>query len=202
MKASDINLARDIQFNFDQGLTTFGDMRLLLFDAGAIGLLRQSIIEEMGEEKAHKVFFKFGFLHGYSDFMQTKLNHAFETEMDLLASGPVIHTWEGLVHAAPTKINFDRATGEFEFTGIWSNSYEAEQYLCYNKAGREPVCWTLAGYASGWCTGFWGSPILAMEPTCVGKGDPHCGWDLRPPEKHGPAGEPYAKLIREMLGGV
>ncbi len=202
MKATDFNLERDIKYDLSQGLTTFGSLRLLIFEAGSIGLLRQTLLEELGPEKARELFFKFGFQHGYSDIMQMKMNYTFDSEIDLLASGPVIHTWEGLVQATPTKIEIDRTTGKFDFTGVWTNSYEAEQYLCYNEHSHEPVCWSLTGYASGWCTGFWGSPILALEPTCVGKGDAHCGWDLRPPEAHGAAGEPFAKLISKILGGV
>ncbi len=56
-----------------------------------------------------------------------KTNYEFDSEMDLLASGPVIHTWEGIVHAQPKEIKFDPDTREFFFTGVWSNSYEAEQ---------------------------------------------------------------------------
>lgn len=202
MKASDFNLARDISFDLSTGLTTFGSMRLLIFEAGSIGLLRQTLLKELGLEKAREIFFKFGFQNGYADFMQMKLGYSFDSEIDLLASGPVIHTWEGIVQATPSRIEMDRGTGHFDFTGVWKNSYEAEQFLCFNEVCDSPVCWSLTGYASGWCTGFWGSPLLAMEPLCVGKGDDHCEWDIRPPERHGEAGGPFAKLIAEMLGGA
>ncbi len=191
MKATDFDLSKHINFSPETGITTFKDSRLVIFDANAVGLLRQSLVEELGVEKARKIFLEFGYQNGYADFMQMKINYEFDTEMDLLASGPVIHTWEGIVQATPTENRYDRDTGEFFFTGVWSNSYEAEQYLSYNVEADEPVCWSLMGYASGWATAFFGSPLITIEPVCVGKGDDHCEWKIQPPEVWGDEAKPY-----------
>ncbi len=106
MKVADLNLSRDLSFDFAAGLVTFKNTRIVMFDADAVGLLRQSILEQVGLDGARRVFFRFGYQHGVADFMQTKLSYNFDTEMDLLASGPVIHTWEGIVKAEPTEISF------------------------------------------------------------------------------------------------
>ena len=169
-----------------------------MFDTEAIGLLRKMVIDEMGMEKAREIFLRFGYQNGYSDFMQMKINYDFETEMDLLASGPVIHTWEGIVNATPKEIRYNRDKGEFYFTGIWTNSYEAEQHLSYMGQHNEPVCWTLMGYASGWSTAFFGKKIIAIEPVCVGKGDDHCEWELKPEEEWGEEAEPYIKALKRF----
>lgn len=199
MKATDFNLSQDIKFNVQTGITTFLETRLVIFDANAIGLLRQELIDTLGWVKAREIFLRFGFQNGYADFMQMKLNFKFDSEMDLLASGPVIHTWEGIVQATPREIHFDRQTGEFYFTGIWLNSYEAEQHLSYNDAGHEPVCWSLMGYASGWCSAFFGSPLIAIEPVCMGKGDDHCEWKIQTPDAWGDEAKPYRKALAEFM---
>lgn len=191
-----------MKFDMEKGVTTFKDSRLVIFDANAIGLLRQSLIKELGKEKAREFFLRFGFQNGYSDFLQMKLNFDFDSEMDLLASGPVIHTWEGIVHAAPLEIKFDRETGEFFFTGKWSNSYESEQHLSNNEEDNEPVCWTLMGYASGWCTAFFGKPLLAIEPVCVGKGDDHCEWKIMPTGEWGEEAKPYLDALGDLYEKV
>ena len=164
MKALDFNLPSEIKFDFDEGLTTFGDSRLLIFDAGSIGLLRQTILELVGMEKAQDVLFRFGFKERIRRSPAAEALHEFDSEMDLLASGPVIHTWEGIVSATPSAISFDRASGDFAFTGIWRNSYEAEQYLSFNDMAAEAVCWSLTD-ASGWCTAFWASPFSRSSPS-------------------------------------
>lgn len=198
MKATDFDLSKGLKFDITKGYTTFESSRLIIIDANAMGLLKKSIIDEIGWAKARKMFLKFGFQNGYSDFMQMKLSFKFDTEMDLLASGPVIHTWEGIVHAVPKELKIDRKTGQFYFTGIWENSYEAEQYLSYNKPAKEPVCWSLMGYASGWSSAFWGSLLIAIEPVCAGKGDDHCEWKIMPPADWGKEGEEYLKIYQEI----
>jgi hypothetical protein len=199
MKAMDFDLSRDLKYNLETGITSFRDNRLVIFDANAIGLLRQKLRELLGVSKARNLFLAFGYQNGYADFMQMKMNYQFDTEMDLLASGPVIHTWEGVVQATPKEIRINRATGEFYFTGFWKNSYEAEQHLCFNQPDTEPVCWSVMGYATGWCTAFWGSPVVAIEPVCVGKGDDHCEWIIQPPAAWGDKAAPYVEAYKEFF---
>jgi hypothetical protein len=196
MKATDFNLSKEIKFSLETGITTFRDSRLVLFDANAIGLLRQNLIDELGMGKARSFFLKFGFQNGYADFMQMKISYEFDSEIDLLASDPVIHTYEGIVQATPKELRFNRETGEFFFTGVWSNSYEAEQHLSYNHKSTEPVCWSLMGYASGWCTAFFGKLIIGIEPICVGMGDPHCEWLLKPLAEWGEEVKPYYEAYK------
>jgi hypothetical protein len=201
MTATDFNLSKDIQFSPDTGITTFRDSRLVLFDANAVGLLRQQMVESMRLQKARELFLRFGYQNGFADFLQMKLNYSFNSEMDLLASGPVLHTWEGIVKATPNRIEFDRAKGTFLFGGVWLNSYEAEQYLSFNEQSDEPVCWSLMGYASGWCTAFFGAPLVAYETMCMGKGDDHCEWIIQPPGKHGPEAAPIVAALKPLQGG-
>ncbi len=201
MRALDFNLPAGIKFDFQTGVTSFQRSRLLIFDADAIGLLRQELIHELGLEKARAFFLRFGYQNGYADFMQMKVNYTFENEMELLASGPVIHTWEGIVQATPREIRFDRQTGDFYFTGVWTNSYEADQHLCFNHTATEPVCWSLMGYASGWCTAFFGSPVLAIEPVCRGKGDDCCEWEIQPPSAWGAKAQPYLEALKRFYQG-
>ncbi len=201
MKALDFNLKNDLIFDLDNGQTSFKDSRLVIFDANAIGLLRQNLIEEIGFEKAKAFFLKFGYQNGYADFMQMKINYSFETEMELLASGPVMHTWEGIVSAKPMEIRFDREKDELFFTGKWINSYEAEQHLCFNEIADEPICWSLMGYATGWGTAFFGKLVVAIEPACRGKGDSHCEWKLQRPKAWGEIAEPYVKIYNELIAG-
>ena len=203
MKAKEFDLSKEIIFEPDKGLTTFRNSRLVIFDVNAIGLLRQHLIEKLGKAQARDFFLQFGYQHGFGDFMQMKQNYKFDNEMDLQASGPVIHSWEGLVQATPRRISFNRNSGDFYFTGVWNNSWEAEQHLSFMDPevqvfDEEPVCWTLMGYASGWCTAFFGRPLLAIEPICVGCGDGICEWLIKPPRDWGEEARPYIAALRDL----
>ena len=54
MKATDFDLSRELVFDPSSGLTRFRENRVVLFDAGAIGLLRQGLLEELGADSARK----------------------------------------------------------------------------------------------------------------------------------------------------
>jgi hypothetical protein len=199
MKALDFNLSEQIKFDFDKGITSFQSERIVITSANSYGLLRQELIEIVGLEKAREIFLCYGFQNGYSDFMDMKLGYEFDTEMELLSAGPVIHTWQGIVKAKPTEIRFNRKTGEFFFSGIWENSFEAEQHLLFNEVSEEPVCWSLMGYASGWSTAFFGDLLIAIEPFCRGKGDKECGWLIMPPSVWGSKADMYMKAYQKFL---
>lgn len=200
MKATDFDMRKDLQLDPSSGLALFRNSRLVLMDASALGLLRQNLVEALGPQEARAFFLRFGYTHGYNDFQEMKKKYTFDSEMELLASGPVIHSWEGIVSARPTEIRFDRASGDFYFTGNWINSYEAEQFLCFNPPATEPACWSLMGYASGWSTAFFDKPLLAIEPKCAGKGDPHCQWLIQPPSAWGDEAKPYLDALKPLMG--
>ena len=202
MKASEFDLRRDLRLDPHTGITTFRHNRVMIFDANVFGLVRQELIEEIGTARAKDFFLRLGFQLGYSDFLQMKMLYRFDTEMDLLAAGMVIHAWQGLVQATPREIRFDRETGDFLSTGVWNNSFEAQQHLCFNPPAKSPVCWTMMGYASGWCTAFFGNLLLAIEPVCVGQGADHCEWRVMIPARWGRTADGYSKVYRDLLYGA
>lgn len=199
MKAIDFNLPKEINFSFEDGEVTFKNNRLILFDVNAIGLLRHHVIERLGMHEARKLFLKFGYINGYSDYMQLKSSYKFDNELELISAGPVIHSWEGVVKAMPNELRFDRSTGEFYFSGVWVNAYEAEQHLTFYEFSKEPVCWSLMGYSAGYSSAFFGSKLISIEPLCVGKGDDHCEWLIQPPDAWDyKVAKPYIEALQEF----
>ncbi len=198
MKALDFNLPKEIKFDYQKGITSFKESRVLIFDANYFGLLRQKLVESLGREKAREFIFKIDFQNAYEEFLNMKQNYTFDNEMELLASGPTIHTWRGIVQATPKEIKFDRSTGNFFFSGIWKNSWEAEQYLMYNEVSQETVCWSLTGYASGWTSAFMESKCIAIEPCCVGKGDEHCEWLIKDINSWGDEANIYKEILKDF----
>lgn len=198
MKAIDFNMPKEIKFNFETGITSYKDSRILIYDANVIGLLRQNLVQIIGREKAREFFVKLNYQNGYEEFQNMKQTFVFDNEMELLASGPTIHTWRGIVQATPSKFEFDRELGHFFFTGIWKNSWEAEQYQMYNEISHEAECWSLVGYASGWATAFFGSKTIAIESKCVAKGDDTCGWLIRDEKSCGPEADIYKNILKDF----
>lgn len=207
MKATDLDLSEGLSFDVDAGVTTFEQTRMLVLSADSIGLLRQELIEEVGPAHAREVFLRVGFQMGHADYYQLKTAYDFDTDVDLLGAGPVMHAYEGTVRGDPTEMRIDPDAGEFYFAGVWRNSYEAEQHLSFNEPADEPVCWSLMGYASGYATAFLGEPVLGYEPACVGAGDDQCEWVLKPLDEwdetvaaYAAALEPYFDRERATQG--
>jgi predicted hydrocarbon binding protein len=199
MKADDFNLARDIKFIYEEGLNLFQSIRLVMFDVNALGLMRDEMVRDIGLERARRLMIRFGYRNGFTDLLQIRTSYKFDDETELLKAGPALHTWEGVVHAEPVEYRFDRAAGEFFLRVVWKNSYEAQQHLAYYPIGTHPVCWSLMGYASGWCSAFFGKPLLAIEAKCMGMGHDHCEVIIQPPEAFGEAAKPYLDALGELI---
>jgi predicted hydrocarbon binding protein len=202
MKASDFDLKHDLEYGAREGTNVFKANRMVTFNADAIGLLRQQLIDSVGTEEARKLLLRFGFQSGYADFLQMKTSYDWETPDELLQVGPALHTQEGIVAVEPTEMAYDRDTGDFYFNGLWHNSYEAEQHVIHNGVSDHPVCWSLMGYGSAWCSGFMGEPVLELESHCVGMGDDVCEWVIKPLDEWGEEADPYIDALEDFFEGV
>jgi rsbT co-antagonist protein RsbR len=206
LKTTDIDLRRMLEFVPDSGKVVLGSDRMLLFRHDAMAVLRRLLIENMGEALSRATLAKFGFRCGQGDFETLSKGYEWDTETDQFGAGPVMHTWEGIVHVEPTFLEYDRASGHFHMTGIWRNSYEAAIHLDQFGVSATPVCHSLTGYASGWCTAFFGEPLLAIETRCAGTGSDRCEFEIRPPGRWGAEAAPWkssleatdATLAREL----
>lgn len=183
MKASDFNLQQAIKLDPNTGIATFSKHRIVIFDADSIGRLMQEMIDIGGTNTAKVLMRRFGEANGHSDARLLKEEFAPDDDMNWIALGPTIHTWEGIVKATPTALEYDRATGKFFMQGTWENSFIAEQYIKIYGKSKEAVCWLLSGYATGYCTEFFGKTLMCKETMCVAKGDPHCQFTIKPPEE-------------------
>ncbi|MBI5546982.1 MAG: XylR N-terminal domain-containing protein [Deltaproteobacteria bacterium] len=202
MKANDFNLIKALEFHPEAGNLLLGKNRMLLFRQEALATLRKLLVEQLGEGLSRSILTQFGFRCGREDHQAISKHYQWDSEAEELASGPVLHTWEGLVRAEPTLIDFDRAKGHFHMKGRWINSYEATLYLSEFGPATGPVCHTLVGYASGWCTSFFGQPLLAIEPTCRAKGDEMCSFEIRPEGRWGSEAEPFRQALAQTTSSL
>lgn len=172
-----------LDFLPDKGLISFSGSRRLLFHADSLGELRRELLNSLGDNVARGVLTRFGYQWGKND--AESLGRQFHDKAQWLMGGPMMHSWQGVVQAENTVLEFT-PSGELDLMkGIWHHSYEAEQHLRLNGISDDAVCWSLAGYASGYASKVLGDEVLCLETSCVGSGSSECIYEIRPIEAWG-----------------
>ena len=174
MKARDLDLPTLLSFEPAGGLIFFGGERALLLDAMALGLLRRELIQTLGMRAVRGMLTRFGYAHGWRTADSLRTGFPWDSEQEWRLAGARLHTLQGLVIAEPRYRETGAPAGSPLVDGIWRESYEAEQHLLQLGRAEEPVCWSLAGFASGYLSCVHGREVVAFEDRCRGKGDAVC----------------------------
>ncbi|MBS4025947.1 MAG: XylR N-terminal domain-containing protein [Clostridia bacterium] len=187
------------KFEPETGVITFRGNRMLVFQADALGQLREELILTLGEDIARGVLLRFGYRCGYADVTSMRTLFDGSTDADLMLAGPKLHTYQGLVHVINEELKFDRGKGHFFMKGLWQNSFEAQQHLKLFGPTKEGVCWILTGYASGYASGFMGRDAVCVETKCVAMGDPNCAYEIRNVENWGQLADKEKECFKPSL---
>ncbi|MEZ6187198.1 MAG: sigma 54-interacting transcriptional regulator [Planctomycetota bacterium] len=189
MKAADLRLESLLHFHPEGGILRFAGQRAAILDVAALGLLRQELIETLGEPAARGVLTRFGFAHGWR--VADSLEGAFDWDDpgEWRRAGGRLHTLQGLVlvEGVPGQGEGQNAFAE----ALWHDSYEAEQHLVQRGRSEQPVCWSLTGFASGYLSRSNDAEIYCLETQCVARGDPVCRFQGRRRAEWGPELEPH-----------
>ena len=161
------------------------DRRLVIVSAEAMGVLRTELVRTLGLDAARGVLVRYGYECGQADARHLAERYRGEDLREWLRAGPAMHALNGIVLAELEGLEFEPDHGHFHATGTWRHSYEVEAHLKHLGPAREPTCWTLTGYASGYASTVTGLEILCLEAQCAGRGDQGCRFELRPVEAWG-----------------
>jgi DNA-binding NtrC family response regulator len=190
MRARDLDLRELLSFEPGGGVIRFGGERVLLLDAVALGLLRRELIDSVGLTPARGVLTRFGYAHGRRVAETLRTAFAWDSEEEWRIAGGRLHMLQGAVVIEPVEWASPGEPAPF-VESIWQESYEATQHLLHLGPADEPVCWTLAGFASGYLSFANGREVYCVEDRCRGRGDPACHLVGRFREDWGPAIEPH-----------
>jgi DNA-binding NtrC family response regulator len=174
LRASDLHLLELLELLPDEGRIQLETRRMLLWDADAFGDLRRELIETIGLVQARPILRRFGFASGYRDAVMTRELFSWDNDTEWWLSCAALQRHEGKFRATPERLVVDRATGSFEMEVTWEDSYEAAQHQRVFGPAGEPVCWTLAGFASGFSTALMGEEVYVVEVECTAMGGDRC----------------------------
>lgn len=162
--------------SFEEEFIRFHKNRTLSFEIDAFSHLWEELIQSLGKNIARSALSRFGYKCGINDVNAYKRFIKFNNDPKLILAGPKIHTLRGIVHATCEEL---KLSDYFYMSGIWRDSYEAKYYQQKYGKAKEPVCWSLTGYASAFGTGILGHEVYCVETMCQAMGDPYCRFEIR-----------------------
>jgi len=128
----------------------------------------------LGIETARRLMLRFGYADGYHDAVSMRDRSEWGSPVEGIRAGAVLHRLEGIVRADIIKIEHDTKSGRFEQECVWHDSYVAEQHVHHYGHSNAPVCWSLAGYTSGYVSACLGQEIYFRENDCLAQGLTKC----------------------------
>jgi transcriptional regulator with AAA-type ATPase domain len=214
MRLEDLDLRELLQADPNGGILRLAGQRALVLDAGAFGLLRKELVGLLGWAAARDLLLRFGHAQGWRTAEGLRDEIPWESDADWRRAGGTLHALQGMVRVEPM---VPAPEPEAFAHALWRDSYEAEQHLLHLGRASEPVCWTLAGFATGYLSRVNGREILCREETCVGMGHDACRVVGRPrdewerllpgvepaaPYAGGPLQDPLAGVAQDLRGAV
>lgn len=188
------SLRSRLRFKLEDGQIWLDENRMLLLHATAMAALRTELFNTLSTERARGLLIRMGFASGQQDADLARSLLGSGKDHDVFALGPELHAFEGLNRANIENAEIDLEKGIFDGDVSWKNSWEVDAHLQDFGASDDPVCWTLVGYASGYCTRFLNRLIIFRETHCVGCGDERCQVIGKPAEEWG--ADPYLDYFR------
>jgi len=178
MRPEELDFYSLVDFDPNVGSIQFCGRRAILLHTDAMGALRKELVSTLGADGAKVILTRYGFSCGYEDAGLLPSHMHPETIEQFVLGGPRMHMFSGIAEVEAQLLDVDRERGYYRMSGVWRRSYEAEQHLRLFGQSDDPVCWTLAGYASGFASYVFQTDMICIETACEGRGDAHCGWTL------------------------
>ncbi|MFQ5945571.1 MAG: sigma 54-interacting transcriptional regulator, partial [Anaerolineae bacterium] len=174
MRAEELKVFELLDFRSGEGIISFHDQRMLLYDADVLGILRRELVDTVGWKVARGLLTRLGYADGYRDAHTLRGLFRWESLEEWYRAGPVLHALEGKALAVRTRMTGLSDGGRFEIEIKWENCHETEQHLRHLGSAPEPVCWTLTGYASGYFSACLGEEVYFVETDCCATGQGCC----------------------------
>ncbi|MBN2576279.1 MAG: sigma 54-interacting transcriptional regulator [Deltaproteobacteria bacterium] len=172
MRADDLRF--DELLSFRDGVIDFQGRRLVLHSTDAFAQFRKDLFDMVGSRQARRILTRYAYFGGQADAAAMRRVFTWSDVRELVKAGPRLHAMEGVARWVTKRLEFDEQTGHFLMEVTWHGSGEAEEHMAHLGKSEQPVCWMLAGYASGFMSYALGHNIYFVEQTCRAQGGRVC----------------------------
>ncbi|MFB3817937.1 MAG: sigma 54-interacting transcriptional regulator [Candidatus Methylomirabilales bacterium] len=171
MRAED--LRPEELLTWTDGVLSLQGRRLVLHDIRAMAQFRRDLVETAGAEPARRILTRYGTFWGQAAAAGMLRAFRWDSTEELLRAAFRLQTIGGLARASVKSLSL-AVDGPLRVEAVWELSAEAEEHLAELGPSREPACWILTGYASGYYSLALGRPVYFMETACRARGDGAC----------------------------
>ena len=160
--------------SFGDGVIDFQGRRLVLHSTDAFAQFRKDLFEMVGARQARRILTRYAYFGGQADAAAMRRVFSWTDVRELVKAGPRLHAMEGVARWVTRRLELDEPTGHFLMDVAWHGSGEAEEHMAQLGKAEQPVCWMLAGYASGFMSYALGRNIYFVEQSCRAQGARVC----------------------------
>lgn len=181
------NLRSQLHFDMGAGRIWLGENRMVMLHTKAMAQLRREIFDRLDPHVARGMLVRLGFTAGQLDgeLIAKHRADADSDDYDAFLVGPELRALEGCHKATILDTKIDWESGNFHGEVRIVDSWEAEAELRDHGVGHDPACWSVAGYASGYCSQFFKRFIVFREVACTAQGAESCLIVGKPAEEWG-----------------
>ena len=172
MRAEDLKLAELVEFS--EGMVSLHGRRLVLHDLHAVAQFRRDLLDTAGLEHARRILTRFGYFWGQADAAAMKRVCQWDSLDEWLRAGPRLHSLQGVARSVVQRLEVDPARRRLRMELTWHGSGEAAEHVAELGTADHPVCWMLAGYASGYASFCLDTNVYFIEKRCLAQGAAAC----------------------------
>jgi len=175
MRADDLRF--DELLTFRDGVIDFQGRRLVLHSTDAFAHFRKDLYEMVGARQARRILTRYSYFWGQADAAAMRRVFSWSSPLELVKAGPRLHAMQGVARWVTKRLDLDetgKQDGHFLMEVSWHGSGEAEEHVAHLGKAEQPVCWMLAGYASGFMSYALDRNIYFVEQTCRAQGGRVC----------------------------
>jgi hypothetical protein len=180
-----------ILFDVDEGLC---EEPRLLSDPRLLGALHADLVARRGPDEARVALVQLGFLHGLRDAIRGAARLSAQVR-----PGPHPPVTTALLPLALEARPRGTPRGEVAIAGRWPGAVEAAAHLLRVGREREAACGHSSGYTAGFYSGLLERDLVAVERSCVARGDVACRFEVRDAAAWKERGDADALVLVEAL---
>lgn len=150
------------------------------FSSQSFGILRRALFHNIGSHKTKGFLLRLGKELGEKTATELLENHSREY---IANHAKLLHKKMGHVSDVVTERDqeYDK-NGNLIYintTGVWFDSFEAKLHLSHHGISEECACYTLSGFATGYLSIAFNTPVMVRETKCRARGDENCEFIIK-----------------------